>query len=216
MLTGRGAVADTSNADVLDVANGARASHASRNLDLDRKVGGAGSREAKSNTGNVLCDLSLLECSRVGATRSWVDISSQGASAVLVDLVVGHRDGAIVRAGRKTRSGAGTGSFGDTCLRGAISSLFALALNSTAGTAIATTPKEAVEQTTLASCSTTGGTSAVHECIDGRSSIDRSTTRSATESTSPAAAELTVTDDRSVFLSTAEGAAAITGSAIND
>ena len=70
---------------------------------LDGEVHGGGGRQtADTDTGDVLGDGRLLEGSGVGSTGGGIDHGSQGASAVLVDLVEGHGDGAIGAGGRET------------------------------------------------------------------------------------------------------------------
>ena len=70
---------------------------------LDGEVHGGGGRQtADTDTGDVLGDGRLLEGSGVGSTGGGIDHGGQGTSAVLVDLVEGHDDGAIGAGGRET------------------------------------------------------------------------------------------------------------------
>lgn len=86
--TGRSAVAHASHAHVGDTGNCGVAGHAGGHLDLHGEFGGGCKRDTlDTETGDVLCDLSLLESRLLGSAGGAVDISGEGTSAILVDLM---------------------------------------------------------------------------------------------------------------------------------
>ena len=95
---------------------------------LDGEVHGGGGRQtADTDTGDVLGDGRLLEGSGVGSTGGGIDHGGQGTSAVLVDLVEGHGDGAVVGSGGETRCSTRTGSGSYRVLDSALGGLGAFA-----------------------------------------------------------------------------------------
>ena len=121
--TGESAVLEADNADVAGATGGTLAGHALGHLDLDGEVGGGSSGEtANADTRDVLGDLCILECGGVGSARGGVDLGGERASTVLVDLVEGHGDGAIVGSGGETRcstrTSGGSHRVLDSALRG--------------------------------------------------------------------------------------------------
>ena len=187
---------------------------------LDGEVhGGGGGQTTDANAGDVLGDGRLLEGGGVGAARGGVDHGGQGAGAVLVDLVEGHGDGAIVGGGRETRRGTLASSGSDTRLTG---TLCGLGSSSTAGSTASSTASsfattgESVEEATLgASGSTSSTASTAHKGRDGSSSVDGTATLGAAKSRS-LAAHLLGADDGSIGLRTGEGVARVTRSAVDD
>ena len=86
--TGSSAVAYAGNADVVDTSNSSIAGHAGRHLDLHGELSASSERDTlDTETWDVLGDLGGLEGSLVSSTGGAIDISSEGAGAVLVDLV---------------------------------------------------------------------------------------------------------------------------------
>lgn len=84
---GGSAIAYTCDADIVDTGDGSIASHTSGHLDLHVELGAGGKRDAlDTEAGHVLGHLSGLEGGLLGTTRGTVDISGEGAGAVLVDL----------------------------------------------------------------------------------------------------------------------------------
>ena len=76
--TSESAVLEADNADVASATGGTRAGHTLGHLDLDGEVGGSGSGEtANTDTGDVLGDLGILECSGVGTARGGVDLGGE-------------------------------------------------------------------------------------------------------------------------------------------
>jgi hypothetical protein len=85
--SGRSAVTDTSNADVVDTGNSSIAGHASRHLDSHGELGAGSERDTlDTKSGNVLGHLSGLEGSLVSTTGGTVDSGVEGTRTVLVDL----------------------------------------------------------------------------------------------------------------------------------
>jgi hypothetical protein len=116
--TGRGAVADADNADVVDAGDGGIAGHTLGHLDFEREVGVGGQGEAlHTEPRDVLCDFSGLERVGLRATRGAVDCGLQRTGTVLVDLAVCHCDGAVIGAGGETLGRAEAGGRGDVGLR---------------------------------------------------------------------------------------------------
>ena len=160
--------------------------HASWHLDLDWEVSGLGSGETtEANAGHVLGDLGILECGWVSATGGGVNLSGQWASTVLVDLVEGHGDGAIVGAGWEALGGL-LASAGAT--RG-------LALS------IATAEESSELTLVVAGCGCRGARA--HKGGDGLGSIDWSSTGGATKSAGLASTYLPGADDGGVLLGAA-------------
>lgn len=134
--TRKGGVLDSDDANVAGTTNAAGAGHASRHLDLYGEVGsGSPGETADTDSRNVLGDLCGLEGARVGSTRTWINISGQGTSAVLVDLVEGHSDSAIVGAGGQAGGSTLSSSCGDTRLGSAFGGLLALGCGTAGSTA---------------------------------------------------------------------------------
>ena len=78
---------------------------------LDGEVrGGSSGETTNADTRDILGDLGILEGSGVGSTRGGIDLGGERASTVLVDLVEGHGDRAIVSGGGKTRGSTRTSS----------------------------------------------------------------------------------------------------------
>lgn len=174
---------------------------------LDGEVHNRGGRETtNTNTRDVLGDSGVLESSRVGTTGGSVDLSSQGTSAVLVDLVESHGDGAVVGSGRETRRSTLTSSSGDTLLSSTLGGLGS-GSSSASGTASASScTGESIEKTTLVvgsggfgsgGCAT--GSSVTHEVRDGSCRVDGTATLGAAESRG-LATHLLSTDDGCVGL----------------
>ena len=226
--SGKGRILHADDAHVARAASGTLASHASGHLDLDGKVHGGGSGQAAdADAGHVLGDGSVLEGGGVGAARGGVDLCGERAGAVLVDLVEGHGDGAVVGSGGEARGGALAGGGGDALLSGALGRLGACAGGRAALLAAA---EEAAEELTFGgsgrsalgslggstggSCAGCAGTGA-HERSNGSGGIDRATALSAAESRG-LAAHLFSTDDGSIGLRAAKGRGAVTGSAISN
>lgn len=187
--------------------------HALGHLDLDGEVHhGSAAETANANAGNVLGDLGLLEGRGVGASRGGVDLSLERAGAVLVDLVVGQGDFAIVRAGRHARGGALAGGRLDTSLGRALGGLLALSISSATSTA-----HEAVEETALRGLGGGSTAGAVHKHLNVLGSVDLATLVGAAKSAGLVAArDLAVADDGGVALRSAGRAGTVTGSAVHD
>src|SRR5690242_1469135 len=92
---------------------------------LDREVHNGLSRM----TGKVLNNNGVLESSRVGTARGRIDLSSQGAGTVLVNLVEGHGDDTVIVGGGETLGGTLTSTSSNT------------STSSTSGSASSTTQK---------------------------------------------------------------------------
>lgn len=192
--TGERLVLDLGDADVAGASNVGSAGHASGHLDLDGEVLDRGARETTdANAGNVLGHLGFLEGGRVGAARGAVDGSGQGASTILVDLVEGHGDGAVVGAGGHARGGASAGSLGNTFLSSALGGLRAL-LVGLLGV----------------------GTGSGHEHLDGGGGVDGASALSAAKSGRLVGSELALADDGCVSLRAAGWGSAVTRSAVDD
>jgi hypothetical protein len=80
-------VADTSDAHVADARNRSVAGHAGRHLDLHVELCAGGERDTlDAEAGDILGDFGALEGGLGGPARGTIDISGEGACAVLVDL----------------------------------------------------------------------------------------------------------------------------------
>lgn len=206
-------VLETSDAHVAGTANLALAGHASGHLDGNGEVGGGGSREtANANAGNVLGDLSVLEGTGVSAAGGGIDLGSQGASAILVDLVEGHLDGAIIGSGGETRGSHTSGSL-DSSLGGTLGGLDT--------TVVSTGQVGAAGKSGLVdgAGSLDGGgvgRGTVHEDSHHLSGVDGTATVGAAKGGGLVGTELLVADDGGIGLRAASGRGAITGSAIGD
>lgn len=212
--TGQSRVLQTDNADVAGTADGALAGHASRHLDVDGEVGGLGSRQtANANTGHVLGDLGVLEGAGVGTTGSGVNLGSQGTGTVLVDLVEGHGDGAVVRGGGQTGSGSHTSGGLDGGLLGAGRGL---------GTAVGSTGQvgAAGDGSLVDGAGGLDGggvaSGAVHEGGDHLLGADGTAAVGAAESRGLGGRQLVVANDGSISLGATAGSRAVTRSAIGD
>jgi hypothetical protein len=190
---------------------------------LDGEVHGGGGRQTTdADAGDVLGNGRLLEGSGVGSAGGGVDHGGQGAGAVLVDLVEGHGDGAIVAGGGETRRGTRASCGSDTSFLGALcglgSSSAGAASSSSTGTAGTTTGKS-VEEATLGTSGSTRSTSSAastaHEGRDGSSSVDGTATLGTAKSGS-LTTHLLGADDGSIGLRTGEGVARVTGSTVDD
>lgn len=139
---------------------------------LDGEVHGGGGREtANANARHVLDDGGLLEGCGVSAAGARVDGGSQGAGAVLVDLVEGHADGAIISGGWETRGSASARGGGDTLFNGALGRLGTRG-SSSLGSALS--EKLTLGGSGASSTSSTG--SSAHELSDSSGGTDGPTT----------------------------------------
>lgn len=210
---GEGGVGHAGDADVLGAADGAGAGHASGHLHGDGEVHGGGTRETTdADAGNVLGHLGVLEGSGVGAARSGIDGSGQGASTVLVDLVEGHLQGTIILGGGQTVGGH-TGGGLDGSLLGALGGLGA-AVGSTGQVGAA--GEGGLVDLTSSHDGRGVGTGAVHEESHHLGGVDWATSVGAAQSGGLGGAELLVTDDGGVGLRAASGRGTVTGSAVSD
>lgn len=212
--TGEGGVLHAGNADVVGTANGAGAGHASGHLHGDGEVHGGSTREtANADAGNILGHLGLLEGSGVLATRGSVDGSGQGTGTVLVDLVEGHLQGAIILSGGQTLGGGHTSGGLDGGLLSALGGL---------GTAVGSTGQVGAAGEGLLVDGTGGldsgavATGAVHEKGHHLGGIDGATSVGAAQSGGLGSAELVLADDGGVGLGATLGRSAVTGSAVSD
>jgi len=210
--TGKGSVLHADDADVGGATGGTGAGHASGHLDLDGEVlDGGGGETSNTDTGDVLHDGCVLEGGGVGASGGGVDLGGQGTGTVLVDLVEGHGDGAVVGSGGKTRCGSSTCGFGNTTL----SSCGLGASRGSTGTASATTGKSIEEATLGTSCGTGTGSSTSHEHGDSGTSVNGTATLGASKSRG-LATHLAGADDGSISLRTAERRSAVARSTVLD
>ena len=92
----------------------------------------------------------LLEGVGVGTARGGVDVGRERTSTVLVDLVEGHGDGALIVGGWETSSLTLARRGSDSILRSALRSLGTLAGSS----ARSATTEKATESTACATCTT--------------------------------------------------------------
>lgn len=213
--TGDSGVLHADNADVAGATGRARADGASGHLDSDGEVHGLRTGETpNTETGDVLGDLSGLECRGVGATRGGVDLSGDGPGAVLVDLVENHLDGAILSAGGHAHLGSHAGGGLDSSLLGALGGG-----NTTAGSTRhhnggAASEGGGVHLTGGDDCGGVGG-SAVHVEADHLAGVDWAL-RVASEGGSLGGAEFIGADDGGVDLGAAAGSRAVTRSAIDN
>jgi hypothetical protein len=184
---------------------------------LDGEVHNRGGRKTTdTDSGNVLGDGGLLEGSGVGSAGGGIDGSGQRASTVLVDLVEGHGDGAIISSGGETLGSTRASSGGDTSLSSTLGSLGSS--GSTTGRALsaASTAGKGIEKTTLGgSSATSGGATGTHEGSDSRSSIDGTATLGAAKS-GGLAAHLLGTDDGGISLRAGKRVARVTRSTVDD
>ena len=242
--TSEGRVLHADDADVAGTTGGTLAGHTSWHLDLDGEVhDGSGRETSNTDTGDVLGDSGVLEGGRVSSTGGSVDLSGQGTGTVLVDLVEGHGDGAVIGSGGKTRGRSSACGSGNTLLSSSLGSLGACSSSTASGTSSASSATgKSVEKTTLvvgsrtstsssastgSSTSTSGSTStsssagssatgtSSHEHGDSSTSVNSTATLSASKSRS-LATHLAGTDDGSISLRAAEGRGAVTGSTILD
>lgn len=182
---------------------------------------GGGGKTTDTDSGDVLGDSGLLEGSGVSSTRGRIDGSSQGTSTVLVDLVEGHGDGAVIGSGRKTRGSTLASSGGDTSLRGTLGGLGAGSATSSSTTGLATsTASEGIEKATLGGSgalgsTASGGSTGTHEGSDSRGSINGTSTLSTAKS-GGLAAHLLGADDGGIGLRAGEGVARVTRSSVDD
>jgi hypothetical protein len=206
---GKGRVLKADDADVVGTADGGRAGHASGHLDLDGEVGGGDGREtAEADARNVLRHLGVLERGGISTARCAVDGGLEWTGTVLVDLVEGHGDGSVIRAGWETGARARASSSRDTRLRGALCGLAAAGtLHGLAGLPVASL---------LGAGGARSGRATSHERGDGRGSIYRPAALGPAESAGPVGAELSLPDDGSISFGTAGWGCAVTGSAVDD
>jgi hypothetical protein len=220
--TSEGRVLHADDADVAGTTGGTLAGHTSGHLDLDGEVhDGSGRETSNTDTGDVLGDSGVLEGGRVSSTGGSVDLSGQGTGTVLVDLVEGHGDGAVIGSGGKTRGRSSACGSGNTLLSSSLGSLGACSSSTASGTSSASSATgKSVEKTTLvvgsrtSTSSSATGTSS-HEHGDSSTSVNSTATLSASKSRS-LATHLAGTDDGSISLRAAEGRGAVTGSTILD
>lgn len=212
--TGERGVLHADDADVGGATDGAGAGHASGHLNSDGEVHGLGTREtANANARDVLGDLSVLEGSGVLATRGRVDGSGERASAVLVDLVEGHGDGAVILGGGQAGGGSHTGGGLDGGLGGALGGLGA----TVGGTGQVDAAGQGLLVEGAGSLDLRGvAGSAVHEGGDHGVGIDGATAVGAAESRGLGGADLLGADDGGVGLGAAARGGAVTRSAILD
>src|SRR5690242_15358247 len=203
---------------------------------LDGEVHNSGGRKTtNTDSRNVLGDSGVLESSRVGTGGGGIDLSSQGAGTVLVNLMEGHGDGTIISSGGETLGGTLTSSSSNTSLVGTLGGLGSLSGSTAGGTASATS--ESIEKTALVvvTASTTGGSvttsstsatsssgttsgsasSTTHEGRDSGSSVNRTATLGTSKSRS-LATHLLSADDGGIGLRAGEGVARVTGSTVDD
>lgn len=212
--TSQCAVLHADNADVAGATDGAGAGHASGHLDGDGEVHGLGSGEtANANTGNVLGDLGGLEGSGVGATGGRVNVSGERASAVLVDLVEGHLDGAVILSGGETGGSSHTGGGLDGSLLGACGGLDTTTSTSSTDKVGAAGEGGLVDLTGGNDLGGVGG-GAVHEGADHGLGVDWATSVGAAKGGSLGGSELLLADDGGVGLRAAGGGRAVTRSTI--
>lgn len=212
--TGEGGVGHAGNADVVGATDRAGAGHASGHLDGDGEVhGGSAGETTDADAGNVLGHLSILEGSGVSAAGGGIDGGGQGTSTVLVDLVEGHLQGAIILGGGQTLSGGHTGGGLDSGLLGTLGGLGA----TVGGTGqVGAAGESGLVDLTGSDDSGGVGAGAVHEEAHHLGGIDGTTTVGAAQSGGLGGAELLVTDDGGVGLRAASGRGAVTGSAVSD
>jgi len=199
------------NADVVRATSRAGASHASWHLDLDGEVGGAGSGEtADADARDVLGDLGVLERSWVRTGGGGVDLSSKWASTVLVDLVEGHGDGAVIGTGWETLRGTSACGLGNTLLSGALGGFLA-----STSTTSSTLSSLELWLTLLVGVGSWGSATGAHEAGDGLVSIDWAVLGAA-ERGGLASTHLAGADDGGIGLRTAAGRGTIARSAISN
>lgn len=202
------------DADVAGTANGAGAGHASGHLHGNGEVHGLSSGQtANAEAGNVLGDLSILEGTGVCAARGGVNGSSERAGTVLVDLVEGHGDGAIIAGGGQALGGGHTSGGLDGGLAGALGGLGAAV--GSAGQVDAAGEGLLVQGT--GSLDGRGvGAGTVHEDGHHRRGIDGAAALSTAKSRGAVSAKLTVTNDGGVGFGTAGRRGAVTRCAVLD
>jgi hypothetical protein len=173
---------------------------------LDGEVHDSSGRETTdTDSGNVLGNLCILEGSGIGSAGSGINGRSQRSSAVLVDLVEGHRDGTVVGSGGKTLGGTLASSSGNTSLGSALRGLGSSSGGSTTGLASATsTAGQGVEKTTLVGSSTFGGSTLGGSTSSGSTSSG-STSSGSTSSGSTSSGSATCTHEGSDSRSSING-----------
>lgn len=91
--TSGSAISDSHDTDIGGVGYRSITGHTSRHLDLHFKLGARGKRDTlDTKTGNVLSDCCGLHGSLIGSTRRTVNIGSERARTVLVNLEVVRRE----------------------------------------------------------------------------------------------------------------------------